>query len=226
MKPPCVVDAGSPDPNDAHVDLVLDLDKFSVNAFFRKDTSASISWTNVNRLPGKPPAYFISYTEIRRRWYNPNRWLQAMVWPMILSAPRSLTTFAALLAGRKHVASRDEWLAHLAGEPGFQFGRWGQLRAVLGFVAAAVRFRAEDAAEMAWKPVDAVLASRTLSNLLVWGLVGVVLVAIVRHDGRFGLVADIQDPVALGIFLFAAIRVGRWWRGIEPPEPKRRRTKE
>jgi hypothetical protein len=32
------------------------------------------------------------------------------------------------------------------------------------------------------------------------------LVAIVRHDGRFGLVADIQDPVALRVFLYGVIR--------------------
>lgn len=38
------------------------------------------------------------------------------------------------------------------------------------------------------------------------------LVAIVHHDGRFGLVADIQDPAALGAFLYGVIRTGRWWR--------------
>jgi hypothetical protein len=52
------------------------------------------------------------------------------------------------------------------------------------------------------------------------------LVAIVRHDGRFGLVADIQDPAALGAFLYGVIRTGRWWRGVKPPEPKPRRAKE
>ena len=35
------------------------------------------------------------------------------------------------------------------------------------------------------------------------------LLAIVHHDGRFGLVADDQDPVALGAFLYAVIRTGR-----------------
>ena len=36
-------------------------------------------------------------------------------------------------------------------------------------------------------------AHGTLSNLFVWGPVRVMLVAIDRHDGRYGPVADIQD---------------------------------
>jgi len=75
-------------------------------------------------------------------------------------------------------------------------------------------------------PTDAVLRSRSLSNLFVWGPVTVTLVAIVHHDGRFGLVADDQDPVALGAFLYGVIRTGRWWRGVKPPEPKARRARE
>lgn len=49
-------------------------------------------------------------------------------------------------------------------------------------------------------------------NLFVGGPVIVVLFAIVHHDGRFGLVADDQDPVALGAFLYLVIKTGRWWR--------------
>jgi hypothetical protein len=71
-----------------------------------------------------------------------------------------------------------------------------------------------------------VLGSRTLSNLFVWGPVIATLVAIVRHDGRFGLVADDQDPVALGAFLYVVIKTGRWWRGVKPPEPKARCARE
>ena len=77
-----------------------------------------------------------------------------------------------------------------------------------------------------WRPADAVLGSRTLSNLFVAGPVVVMLFAIVHHDGQFGLVADIQDPVALGAFLYGVIRTGRWWRGVKPPEPKARRARE
>ncbi len=38
----------------------------------------------------------------------------------------------------------------------------------------------------------------TCPTLFVWGPVTVVFFAIVHHDGRFGLVADIQDLAALG----------------------------
>ena len=137
----------------------------------------------------------------------------------------SLTNLAAWLAGSKRQVL-FEWRAHLAGESGHDPDAWGKVRQALGFVASAIQFRLADAADVAWRPADAVLGSRTLSNLFVWGPVIVVLVAIVRHDGRFGLVADIQDPAALGAFLYGVIRTGRWWRGVKPPEPKARRARE
>ncbi len=137
----------------------------------------------------------------------------------------SLTWLAILLAGHKRSAMADEWRAHLAGWPGAELSRRDQAHAARGFIWAAVRYRLEDAAGLAWRPADAVLRSRILSNLFVWGPVIVTLFAIVRHDGRFGLVADVQDPVALGAFLYGVIRTGRWWRGVKPPEPKARRAR-
>jgi hypothetical protein len=148
----------------------------------------------------------------------------AALYPRFLA--RSLTGVAALLAGRKRSAVRDEWNAHLAGENGHDPITWPKAREALGFVASAVQCRLADAADMAWRPADAVLGSRFLSNLFVWGPVIAVLVAIVHHDGRFGLVADDQDPAALGAFLYGAIRTGRWWRGVKPPEPKARHARE
>ena len=137
----------------------------------------------------------------------------------------SLIGLAVLLAGRRRLALGDEWRAHLAGESGHDPVTLGKVRQALGFVASAIHLRLADAAESAWRPADAVLGSRTLSNLFLWGPVAVVLVAIVHHDGRFGLVADIQDPAALGAFLYGVIRTGRWWRGVKPPEPKARRAR-
>jgi hypothetical protein len=159
------------------------------------------------------------------------RWL-----PALLGTPPTGSTFrisarflvdlAALLAGRKRQALRAEWRAHLAGESGHDPATWRKIRQALGFLASAIRFRLADAAELAWRPTDAVLGSRTLSNLFVWGPLTVTLVAIVHHDGRFGLVADIQDPAALGAFLYGVIRTGRWWRGVKPPEPKPKRARK
>jgi hypothetical protein len=71
-----------------------------------------------------------------------------------------------------------------------------------------------------------VLGSRTLSNLFARGPSVVMLFAIVRHDGRSGLVADIQDASELGATLYLVIRTGRWWRGVKPPELKARRGRE
>jgi hypothetical protein len=71
-----------------------------------------------------------------------------------------------------------------------------------------------------------VLGSRTLSNLFAGGLVVVNLVAIVRHDGRFGLAAGIQDAGEPGAILSGVIRTGRWWRRLKPPEFKARRARE
>jgi hypothetical protein len=139
---------------------------------------------------------------------------------------RSLAGVAAWLAGRKRLALRDEWRAHLAGESGRDSVAWRNIRQALGCVAAAVQLRLGDAADLAWRPADAVLGSRTLSNLFVGGPVIVVLFAIVHHDGRFGLVTDIQDAGELGVFLYGVVRLGRWWRQIKQPEPKPRRAKE
>ena len=137
-----------------------------------------------------------------------------------------LTNLAARLAGSRRPVLQDEWRAHLSGESGYDPVTWPKFSQALGFLASAIRFRLADTAELAWRPADAVLGSRFLSNLFVWGPVIAVLVAITHHDGRFGLVADDQDPAALGAFLYGAIRTGRWWRGVKPPEPKARRARQ
>jgi hypothetical protein len=77
-----------------------------------------------------------------------------------------------------HAGLRD-----LADESGHDPANWAKVGQALGFAAAAVRLRLADTAEIAWQPVDAVLGSRTVSNLFVWGPVVVVHVVIVRHDG-------------------------------------------
>ena len=113
----------------------------------------------------------------------------------------------------------------LGGTSGHDKPSWRKVWLAVTFVGAAIRLRLQDATDVLWIPADAVLGSRALSNLFVWGPVAVVLFAIVRHDGRFGLVADDQDPIALGAFLYGVIKAGRWWRQIKLPEPKPRRTR-
>jgi hypothetical protein len=88
---------------------------------------------------------------------------------------------------------------------------------------SARRFR--PGVELAWSPVDAVLAARDLSNLVV--MAGTLAVAVLcARDG--GLTSLIMNLPALAVVWGAAyglIRLGRWWRGVAPPdhEPPRHR---
>ena len=60
-----------------------------------------------------------------------------------------------------------EWCAHLAGETGAGLPEGRQVREAAGFVLAAMRCRFQDLADLLWQPVDALLASRELSSLVV-----------------------------------------------------------
>jgi hypothetical protein len=84
-----------------------------------------------------------------------------------------------------------------------------------------MRYRAQDAADLAWQPADAVLRSRTKSNLFVWlPALGIVL-AVAHHDGWYGLAANAQNLIETWAGLYAAVRAGRWYRTVKPPEPRR-----
>ena len=88
-----------------------------------------------------------------------------------------------------------------------------------------MRYRAQDAADLAWRSADAVLRSRTKSNLSVWlpvlGIVFGIVLAVAHHDGWYGLVANAQNLIETWAGLYAAVRVGRWYRKVKPPEPRR-----
>ena len=56
-----------------------------------------------------------------------------------------------------------------------------------------MRYQAQDAAGLARRPADAVLRSRTKSNLFVWlAVLGIVLA---HHDGWYGLAANAQNLI-------------------------------
>jgi hypothetical protein len=251
MKPPCSAAATQPGGgiHQPHVDLVLDPDKLRIDVYLVHGTSECASLVaqvavedEVFHGPDAELRQFYQHVfEVRRRWYNLNRWRFALAGRLgrvvgaalesrsaglkAHSVSRSLTTFAGLLAGRKHSASRIEWLAHLAGERGHHLGRRSQTFAALGFVVAAVRFRFEDATDLAWMPVDAVLRSRFLSGIFIMGPVLAVVLVILRRDGRYGLVLDIQDPFCTGVCTWGTIFGLRKYRKVKPPEPKPRRVK-
>ena len=146
---------------------------------------------------------------------------------MLRISARRLIDLAVLLAGRKRrLALREEWHAHLAGESGHDPVTWQKVKEALGFVASAIRCRCSDAADAAWTPVDAVLKSRTLSNLFVLVPTWAAAYLVLRHGGTLGVVKAAEGISAIGGMLYGLVRVGRWWRNVKPQEPKAQRAKE
>lgn len=82
------------------------------------------------------------------------------------------------------------------------------------------------ARDRAWTPIDAILKSRKLSNLLVVGLPATVALYIQCHLGTLGVLTSAESVSAVGGCLYGLVRVGRWWRDVKPPEPKARRAHE
>ena len=137
-----------------------------------------------------------------------------------------ITDLAAMIAGRKRLAMREEWPAQLTGEPGHELPARRKVAAAIGFVIAAIRYRHQDAADLAWIPADAVLKSRLLSSLVVGVPTVTAAARLFRHGGIDGVIASWESIAAIGGSLYTLIRVGRWWRGVKPPDPKVRRASE
>jgi hypothetical protein len=138
----------------------------------------------------------------------------------------SLTSFAALLAGRRRLALRQEWIAHLAGESGHDPATWQKVKQAFGFLVSAIRYRCADTAEAAWTPVDVILKSRTLSNLFVLVPTSAAGCLVLRHEGALGIVTSAESIVAIAAALYGLVRTGRWWRNVNPPEPQAQRAKK
>jgi hypothetical protein len=117
---------------------------------------------------------------------------------------------------------REEWAAHLAGESGRGLSVSRKTKAAVGFVIAAIRYRSQDAADLVWKPVDAVLKSRAYSNLLVITPTAAAAVIIFRRFGAYDLLHSAEDIAAIGASLSALIAAGRRYRNVKPRKPKSR----
>jgi hypothetical protein len=136
-------------------------------------------------------------------------------------SPRRLTAAAVLLAGPKRSAVRDEWRSHLAGWTGCGLVQDEQIRAARGFLWSAVRYRLSDAVGLVGRGFDAVLRSRSMSNLAIWIPVLLAVLAIVRHEGLYGLITYDLNLIELGGGAYGAIRYGRCRRGVKPTKRKR-----
>ena len=49
---------------------------------------------------------------------------------------------------------------------------------------------------------------------------------ILHHAGTLGVMTSMESISAAGGILYGLARVGRWWRDVEPAEPKAVRAKE
>jgi hypothetical protein len=141
-------------------------------------------------------------------------------------AAAGLTALAVVLAGRRRPALRDEWRAHLAGYSGHDPITWPKIIEAFGFVASAIRCRCSDAAEATWTPVDAVLKSRTLSNIFVLFPTMADAAFISYHDGLDEVLRSMESIAKVGAILYGLVLAGRWYRNLKPPQPKRRRSAE
>jgi hypothetical protein len=108
-------------------------------------------------------------------------------------------------------------------ESGHDPADWQKAAEAFGFIVTAVKLRSSDAANAAWVPIEAILRSRTLSNLFVFLPTGAAAYLVLRHEGTLGLVKAAESIFAIGVVLYGLIHTGRWWRNVKPPQPKARR---
>lgn len=87
----------------------------------------------------------------------------------------------------------------------------------------SLRLRLRRAADLAWSPADAVLAARDLSNLVVVSATLGVAALAARDGGPDGLIINLPGLAVTWGGLYGLIRLGRWWRGVRPPDHLPRR---
>jgi hypothetical protein len=77
---------------------------------------------------------------------------------------------------------------------------------------------------MVWLPIDAILTVRLLSSLIVLGSTLVVAALCARSGGGLdGLIVNLPGLAVIWGSAYGLIRLGRWWRGMYPPEHVPRR---
>jgi hypothetical protein len=136
---------------------------------------------------------------------------------------KALTGLACALAGPRHAHLRDAWSADLYGDPqGGLLTAGHRLRLAAGFVVAAIRCRLDDATELAWRKADRLLGSRRDSVLALVTPAAVASVAVLSHEGIYGLVANAENLTAVGTISYLAVKGLRHYRQIETPTRPRK----
>ena len=132
----------------------------------------------------------------------------------------AMTAVAGFLAGPRRARLCDAWAADLCGDPetGKQPSARRRASLAAGFIVAALRCRLDDAADLAWQPVDALLSSRHASNLATFVPVTMAAGLIVTRDGFYGLIANADNLGVIAGVPYAAIKGLRKYRQISTPK--------
>lgn len=77
-------------------------------------------------------------------------------------------------------------------------------------------------AEMAGSLVDAILSTRDLPNLIVIAAVLAVAAISAAYGGLNEVIQNLPALAVVWAAVYGLIKVGRWWRGVYPPERKPR----
>jgi hypothetical protein len=135
----------------------------------------------------------------------------------------SLTRFSALIAGGRRPHAAEEWQGNIAysiTEADDSKSTRQIFRYAIGLMIAAIRYRARDVADLIWRPIDVILASRKLSNLTVTIPTLAAIMVVIYYSGVDGLVSNADNLAAIGGVFYGAIRAGRRWRGVKPAKHK------
>ena len=103
---------------------------------------------------------------------------------------------------------------------------WQKVGEARGFVCLGHPVPLLDAADAAWTPVNAILKSRTLSNLFTLTPAALAALILFRHGGTIGLLGSAESVSAIYLMFYALVLAARKYRNVKPPEPKARRAKE
>ena len=202
--------------NAAHV--VHNTGTFFSEAASELQAFITVAWPTLAAEAGALAALAIGWVLARRLASR----LRGRSWAPVMTGflTARTTTLAARLAGHRHQHAKDEWQSDLRELSERASHEQAALRYASGLLRAAIMYRVHDAAELTGRLVDAILTSRMLSNIAMSVPTLAAAMVLIRHSGAYGLVSSAGSLVVIGGILYGAIRRGRSWRDVTPPDRK------